>query len=110
MSDVEFVLKLRDASAMIQCACEDYLEKHVPKEEKHNWNPETIKWSQAQGTRGPYERYPGENQKAESTTDYHNLLKDLKDHDGKLSHKGYFYWVFTDMATIGRKPKTAVNS
>jgi len=70
---------------------------------KVSWNPTKIKWREAEGSRGPYQRYPPKGEKAESTNDYHNLLADLKRHDGKLSRNGIFYWLFNDKATIGRK-------
>jgi len=69
------------------------------------WNPEKVKWREAQGTHGPYQRYPGGDEKAEVTLDYKNMLADLKNHDGRLTREGYFYWLFNDAATVGRKPK-----
>jgi len=70
------------------------------------WDPSKIKWVQADGAKGPYERYPGEDEKPESTPDYKNMLADLKEHKGKLTRDGYFFWVFTDNATIGRKKRS----
>ena len=67
------------------------------------WNPHKIEWQQVQGTKGLYERYPLQNEKAEATLDFKNLLADLKQHNGKLTRNGVFYWLFTDQATIGRK-------
>lgn len=69
------------------------------------WNPDNIKWVQAEGFKGPYERYPGEGQKAEATEDYKAVIADLKAHNGKLSRDDYFYWLFQDGATVGRKPR-----
>ena len=108
MSDVEMLLRVRDGLQMAVDGLTEYLEKKAPVN-KASWNPESIKWCQAEGSKGPYERYPAEGQKAESTADYHNLLQDLKDHQGKLSHKGFFYWVFVDQATIGRKGRNSRN-
>lgn len=73
--------------------------------EKPQWNPETIKWQKTQGFKGEYERYPLEGEKIESTPDYRLLLEDLKKHDGRLTRDGWFYWVFEDGSTIGRKPR-----
>lgn len=103
MSSVDFLVKLRDAAAMIMDAANEALEKMAPPGIESSWSPENINWSQAQGTKGPYERYPAENEKAESTEDYKNMLEDLKAHNGTLTRDGYFYWVFTDGATVGRK-------
>jgi len=33
------------------------------------------------------------------------MLKDLKEHGGRLTREGYFYWVFQDQATVGRKKR-----
>jgi hypothetical protein len=78
------------------------------KERVRTWDPAKIKWVQAQGTSGPYERHPPEGEKAEATEDYKCMLQDLKEHNGKLSRKEadgatWFYWVFQDGATVGRK-------
>jgi len=72
---------------------------------KFSWNPEAIKWQKVEGFRGEYERYPLEGEKAESTSDYRLLLEDLKKHGGRLTKNGYFYWLFEDSATIGRKKR-----
>ena len=69
------------------------------------WKAENIKWVQAEGARGKYQRYPPLGQAAESTDDYKALLRDLKKHDGKMTRDGYFIWLFGDSATIGRKRK-----
>ena len=101
---VETLLKLRDAIQMAADAVNQELEKHAPPETKQlEWNPDRIKWVQAEGRQGTYERYPDANEKAEFTTDYSNMLADLKRHNGKLTRDGYFYWLFTDSDTIGRK-------
>jgi hypothetical protein len=70
-----------------------------------SWNPDKIKWEAAVGSSGPYYRYPAEGQKAEATEDYKNMLRDLKAHDGKLTRDGFFYWLFRDQATVGRKKR-----
>jgi hypothetical protein len=67
------------------------------------WNPDKIGWVQTEGAKGPYERYPAKDQKAEGTEDYTTMLQDLKAHNGKMMKGPYFYWVFTDAATVGRK-------
>ena len=70
------------------------------------WDPSKIKWVTAQSAsgKGAYERYPDVGEKGE-TGDYPRLLVDLKAHDGKLMRDGFFYWLFQDGATIGRKRK-----
>lgn len=69
-------------------------------EDKHTWNPEKIKWSQEQGTKGPF-------QKSEDmdSLDFKNLIKDLNAHGGKLYQDGWFMWLYQNGATVGRKLK-----
>jgi len=69
------------------------------------WDPSKIKWVEAEGFKGPYERYPAADAKAEGTADYWNMLKDLKAHGGRLTREGYFYWLFQDGSTVGRKQR-----
>ena len=67
---------------------------------KPTWNPEKIKWEQAQGAAGPYER-----SQDIDNAEFKNLLKDLAAHQGKLSRNGYFYWAFQNGYTVGRKKR-----
>ena len=69
-------------------------------QEERPWNPSNIKWSEAQGAKGPYEKA-----EPQSTPDFKAMLQDLKDHKGKMRRNGFFYWVFSDMATVGRKKR-----
>lgn len=92
----------------IEAACvqlKRYVSEQQAKQEKP-WSADSIKWVQAEGTKGPYERYPAEDKKPENTPDYQNMLADLKEHDGKLTRDGLFYWCFTDNATVGRKKRS----
>jgi hypothetical protein len=96
---VEFVVKLRDAATMIADAANEYLEKMAPKdEEKSKWDSSKVKWVQAEGTKGPYEKAD-----PQVTDDFKNMLADLKAHNGKVTRDGFFYWIFDDAKTIGRK-------
>jgi len=81
--------------------------KHVISQAKGlgKWDPNKIKFVMAQGAKGPYERYPGEGEKAESTSDYRMMLADIKQHGGKMSRDNFFYWVFSDCGTVGRKKR-----
>jgi len=100
MSNVDFLVKLRDAAHLIVDACEEQLEKMVPSETKSSWNPERIKWQQTEGSSGPYERSEDVN-----SIDFKNMLKELQEHQGKLSRNGYFYWTFQNGSTVGRKKR-----
>ena len=69
-------------------------------EDKHSWawNPEAIRWERAEGAKGEYEKsvdYDGRDFKA--------LLRDLSAHGGKLIREGFFYWLFRNGSTVGRK-------
>lgn len=70
------------------------------KSQEGSWNPNVIEWQAANGAKGPYQK----------TVDSGNLqhkamLADLENHDGKLRRDGFFYWLFSDKQTVGRKQK-----
>ena len=67
------------------------------------WDPAKIKWVKAEGAKGPYQRYPAQGEKPEATSDYKNMLAAIKQQN--VIRDGYFYWVFQDKATVGRKLK-----
>jgi len=103
----ELLARLRDGLQGLQPAIgaiDEYLNFLGQKmEEKRPWDASRIRWVQDHGSSGPYERYPAQGTKAESTDDYRNMVEDLKAHSGKLSRAGMFYWLFQDSATVGRK-------
>ncbi len=69
------------------------------------WDPNKIKWVEAEGQKGPYERAD-----PQTTEHFRSMLADLKAHNGTLTRDGLFYWVFRDQATAGRKamrPRTS---
>lgn len=82
--------------------------KHLIKEAKigndgkaePSWSPEKIKWEQTEGSSGPYQRSEDVN-----SLDFKAMLKDLAAHQGKLTWDGYFYWMFQNGATVGRKKR-----
>lgn len=98
MSEIEFLTKLHDALQMAADSVQEYLESIAPVNKR--WDPAKITWKETQGTRGPYEKAD-----PQATPDFKAMLQHLKDHNGKLSRNGYFYWVFSDMATVGRKKR-----
>jgi hypothetical protein len=88
---------------MIKDAAEEYLEKRTPKEGPHAtsaWDPVKIKWVPIEGTNGPYEKSEDVN-----NPDFKAMLKDLADHQGKLSRDGLFYWKFDGKDVVGRKKR-----
>jgi len=99
MSQVEFLVKLRDGLQMAVDSIEEYLEKISPAD-RPAWDPEKIAWSPDEGPKGPYERSEDVN-----NLQFKAMLKDLGQHDGKLYRDRWFYWVFDNGVTVGRKYK-----
>lgn len=64
------------------------------------WNPDKIKWTEAEGSKGPYERSEDVN-----SLEFKAMLKDLASHSGKIQRNGYFYWTFQNGSTVGRKKR-----
>ncbi|MGQ9642196.1 MAG: hypothetical protein ACUVUF_08825, partial [Candidatus Bathycorpusculaceae bacterium] len=52
---------------------------------KPSWNPEAIKWEQAEGSSGPYER-----SEDVDNPEFKAVLKDLAAHNGRLTRDGFF--------------------
>jgi len=92
---------------MLADAENEEIERMAPAEvkEKPSWNGSKIPWRETEGAKGKYERYPAEGEKAEDIIDYKNLLTDLKEHSGKLTRDGFFYWCFEKSATVARKKR-----
>ncbi|MEM2738706.1 MAG: hypothetical protein QXK93_06965 [Candidatus Bathyarchaeia archaeon] len=74
----------------------------VEEKPKPSWNPDKIKWEKAQGFRGEFERSEDVN-----NPEFKALLKDLAQHNGKLTRNGWFYWTFKNGSTVGRKRREA---
>ena len=68
------------------------------KEQKWSWNPSAITWEKAEGNKGIYER-----SKDGDSQDFKNLVKDLIEHNQKLSRDGVFCWKFSKGKFVGRK-------
>jgi hypothetical protein len=100
---VDFLVKVRDAAALVLDACNEYLESlEPPGMEKRTWpwDPSKIRWVHAEGAKGPFERSDDV-----GSLDYKELLKDLSAHGGKLNRGGWFYWSFSDNKAVGRKQR-----
>jgi hypothetical protein len=67
---------------------------------KSSWDPSKIKWTEAEGSHGRYERSEDVN-----SLDFKELMKDLEQHNDKLSRDGFFFWKFEKSAIIGRKKR-----
>lgn len=73
--------------------------------EKWMWDPNKITWVETEGTKGLYDKAS-----PQATNDFKAMLTNLKEHNGKLTRDGFFYWVFTDQATVGRKKTRQASS
>jgi len=104
MTDEELVLEaftdfLNAVDAGIQAA------RHRIKAVKVGWDPSKIKWEQAEGSKGAYERSEDVN-----NPEFKIMLQDLASHGGRLTRDGYFYWVFENGSTVGRKKRGKSNT
>jgi len=64
------------------------------------WDPCKIMWEEAEGSSGSYERSEDAN-----NPEFKAMLKDLAVHGGKMMREGYFYWLFKNGSTVGRKKR-----
>lgn len=64
------------------------------------YDPSKIKWDQAEGAHGLYQR-----SEDVSSVDFKLLVKDLAGHNGKFTKDGFFYWLFQNGSTVGRKER-----
>jgi hypothetical protein len=71
-----------------------------PQSQEPTWDQAKIKWVEAHGSSGPYERSEDMN-----SPDFKALVKDLASHKGRLSKDGVFYWLFESGAVVGRKKR-----
>jgi hypothetical protein len=72
----------------------------VVEKQKWSWNPDLIKWEKAQGVKGEFEKSEDVN-----NPEFKKMLKDLAEHKGKLTRDSYFYWVYKNGSTVGRKKR-----
>jgi hypothetical protein len=104
MSDVDLLVKVRDACTLIADACQEKLEKMAPKGTQQDVPPDLamVIWKPTTGPKGVFEI-------AESKTNANNAAFDrlnsyLEAHNGKAQVSGYFLWKFGDSSgSIGRK-------
>ena len=74
----------------------------VETKHKFSWNPDKIKWEKAQGSKGEFERSLDIN-----NPEFKAMLRDLAEHKGRLMRDGWFYWIFKNGSTVGRKKREA---
>jgi len=103
MSDVALVVKLRDAAAMIEEACNEYLEKQTPKDEE-NVDYDKLLWAEKKGEKGPYQQTSKQNNGNNDL--WQTLQKKLKEHGGFWQTKTHRYWFHqNDQDVIDRRSR-----
>jgi len=113
-SEIDFLVKVRDAAAMVMDACETRLETLGPAEARArrpeswsdkvwSWDPARQVWGDMKGKRGPYQKADAEHNG--QSIDFQNMVKDLEEHQGSLTRAGQYYWKFSqaNQPTVGRK-------
>lgn len=73
------------------------------KERRNLYVVDKIKWTQAEGSKGLYQKATLEDNK--DNVDFKAMVKDLADHGGKMTREGYFCWLFKNGSVIGRKKR-----
>ena len=69
-----------------------------------DYDVDKIQWIEKTGAKGPYMLADPKTEGAKP--DFKALLADIKAHKGGLNRDGWFYWVFNDQATVGRKKRS----
>lgn len=100
--EIDFLVKLRDAATMIADATNEYLETKSP---FSKFDPNKIQWQPAEGHKGSYERSEDVN-----NPEFKAMLKELAAHGGKMTRNGFFYWVWKNGSTVGRKKRNKGNA
>lgn len=91
MSNVEFLVKLRDATQQIADAANEALEKMAPPEIKHNKEDfDKLFWEDLQGSKGPFQR----TSKIANSNNlvFQGLQAVLKEHNGFCNIGAWKYW------------------
>jgi len=102
---VDFLVKLRDAGAMIMDAANEQLEKIAPPNVKYGEKDfEKLSWTQKEGTKSPYEQTTKEaNNNSEVFQALQGILSDHKQFWQSSTHK---YWNHQgDVNIIDRRKK-----
>ena len=106
-ADIEDESQIELAKGSVEALLETWLKGEsispttaVVQQPKPKWDSNKIKWVEAEGTHGKYERSEDVN-----SLDFKELMKDLEGHQGKLSRDGFFYWRFEKSTVIGRKKR-----
>ncbi len=94
---IKLLSELRDSLRAATSSLDEYLNFLGTLEQPYD--PSKISWVLADGPSGTYEKAA-----LQEGSDYTALLKALGEHGGKMTLDGFFYWLFSDGSTVGRKP------
>jgi len=61
-------------------------------------NPDKITWKDCRNEKGPFQI-----SEDQTSQEHKTLLNFLKYGGGRVSHEGWFYWIFPDGKIVGRK-------
>lgn len=89
------IVKMKQQIAKLTGVAED-------KPKRRSWDPNKIKWEKTQGFKGEFERSLDIN-----NPEFKAMLRDLAEHKGMLMRDGWFYWIFKNGSTVGRKKREA---
>lgn len=93
MSEVDFLVKLRDGATIIADACQERLEKLSPigpQESKENLDFSSLTWEKKTGTKGEFEQT---SDKANNNSElWQQLQTKMKEHKGFWQYRGFKYW------------------
>jgi hypothetical protein len=89
------IVKMKQQIAKLSCVAED-------KHKRVSWDPDKIRWEKAQGFKSEFEKSGDIN-----NPEFKAMLRDLANHNGKLTRNGWFYWTFKNGSTVGRKRREA---
>jgi hypothetical protein len=103
MSEVPFVVKIRDGAQMIADAANEYLESKAPKDEEVI-DFEKLLWADKKGEKGPYQQTSKQNNGNNDL--WQTLQKKLKEHSGFWQTKTCTYWFHqNDNDVVDRRAK-----
>ena len=73
--------------------------ENITTEKKPSWDPAKIRWTEEEGFKGKYNK-----SEDFDNVEFKAMLKDLQQHKGsRMMREGWFYWVFQNGSTVGRK-------
>jgi len=90
--------QLELAKGSMETLLDTWLRGETITPEKPSWDSGKVKWTEEEGFKGKYDKSEDVNH-----PEFKMMLKDLQQHKGRLTREGYFYWIFQNGSTVGRK-------